>query len=1000
MAMLWAGLHGAWGAPHSYRFEVWNTERGLPQNTVLSIVQSRDGYLWIGTRFGLARFDGVRFTTFNVANTPGMPCENCYAMAEDAEGSLWIGTNEGLMRRKNNQFQLFTTEHNLSHNMVRHVSLGRSGALWAGTLMGFSRYSAGAFTNLIHATGLIHVRTEVIEDRAGCIWYNTQDGLFRMRLAGGKPELIAPGGGDGDRAQFLIEDIHGNVWWGNYRGLFRWNNQGVQRFIPPSQSTLVQCAFLTRSNELFVSVSDRNVLHRFADGRFIPFPGPGGKPIEHVTAGLEDREGNLWIGTRFDGLIEAQHGVASVISKQNGLGNNNVLTVCETRDGSIWTGTSEGTINRIRGSIIESLTISNVPAIDVLSVCEDSSGVLWVGTRKGNPRRSVFRLGPDGPECFNEQLGLESECISAIYRDRSGALWFGTSDGLYCWKDNQGKKITTSDGLSANNVRAVLEDRAGAIWIGTHGGGVNILRNGQLTTLTTKDGLASNRAWSLYEDPEGVMWIGTETGLSRYADGRLFTFKRQHGLFDDLVNCTLEDDLGYFWISCNRGIYRVGREELNAVAAGRAAAARHISYGVSDGMLSSETNGENQPAGWKSRDGLLWFPTIQGLVFIDPRRAQENSVEPTVVIEEVTADDEVMIGNGLAVPRSARSSGDKDFTLGARRGQVLQIQYTANSFVAGERVRFKYRLEGHDRDWRDAGTDRVAYYTNLKPGDYRFQVIAANSHDRWNTNGASFAFSLAPHFSQTAEFWGAVVLAFIGAGVTVHVMRLRFVRRLQRAEQFQAVEMERKRIAKDMHDDLGSRLTHISLLTELATRGGREPDEFRAHLHKIGETTRGVFYSLDEIIWATNPKNDALESLVSFIARYAEDFLRPAGIACRLDFPQSLPALPVSAATRHDLFLAVKEALNNIVKHSGATEVWLQGKWHSSDFELTIRDNGRGLPAENGNGNSHSSDGDGLPNMRQRLRAIGGEISIGPAPAGGTLVCMRIPLGRKHPSNV
>ena len=983
---------------HSYRFEVWNTERGLPQNTVLSIVQSRDGYLWIGTRFGLARFDGVRFTTFNVANTPGMPCENCYTMAEDAEGSLWIGTNEGLMRRKHNQFKLFTTEDRLSHNMVRHISTGPSGALWAGTSMGFSRYLDGRFTNLIHATGPINIRTEVIEDRAGCIWYNTEEGLFRMPLATGMPQLIARGGGDGERAQFLLEDLDGKIWWGNYRGLFGWSSNGVQHFVPPMQSGLVQVAFLTRSNDLFVTASDRNVLHRFVDGKFIPFAGPGGAPLAHVTAGLEDREGNLWIGTRFNGLIAAQHGVASVVSAQNGLGNNNVLTVCEARDGSIWAGTSEGTVNRIRGSIVESQCISNAPPLDILSVCEDSRGVVWLGTRKGNPKRSVFRLGPAGAECFNEQLGIESECISAIYRDRSDGLWFGTSDGLYLLKDDHPKKFTTRDGLSANNVRALLEDRAGALWIGTYGGGVNVMRNGKFTVLTTRDGLASNRAWALYEDADGVVWIGTETGLSRYHEGRFFTFTRRHGLFDDLVNCILEDDLGYFWISCNRGIYRICREELNEVAAGRLSSARHISYGVSDGMLSSETNGENQPAGCKTGDGLLWFPTIQGLVFIDPRRAQENSVEPTVVIEQVTADDEVMLGNGLSIPKSAHAAIRKDFTLGARRGRVMQIQYTANSFVAPEKVRFKYRLEGHDGDWRDAGTDRVAYYTNLKPGQYRFRVIAANSHDHWNTNGAAFAFSLVPHFSQTTDFWVVVALTVFGAGLTVHVMRLRFVRRLQRAEQFQAVEMERKRIAKDMHDDLGSRLTHISLLTELATRGGREPDDFRAHLQKIGETTRGVFYSLDEIIWATNPKNDALESLVSFIVRYAEDFLRPAGIACRLDFPQALPAMPVSAAARHDLFLAVKEALNNIVKHSGATEVWLQGKWLLPDFELTIRDNGRGLQSRPTNG--HPSNGDGLSNMRQRLKANGGEIRIESLPVGGTLVRMSIPLGRRHLSTV
>jgi signal transduction histidine kinase len=430
---------------------------------------------------------------------------------------------------------------------------------------------------------------------------------------------------------------------------------------------------------------------------------------------------------------------------------------------------------------------------------------------------------------------------------------------------------------------------------------------------------------------------------------------------------------------------------LNDVADGRAKTVKHISYGVADGMLSSETNGENQPAGCKTRDGLLWFPTIEGLVSIDPRRAQDNAVPPTVVIEQVTVDKQVMIGNGLMVPTNVVRSDTKDFLLAPRRGRVMQIQYTANSFVAPDKVHFKYKLEGHDPDWRDAGSDRVAYYTNLKPGDYRFRVIAANNHDRWNMEGASFAFSLAPYYTQTKTFWILLTMAAFGVGLALHLKRMQYLRKLKTAEQFQAVEGERKRIAKDMHDDLGSSLTRISLMTELATRNVRGPEDFRAELQKIGEATRGMFYSLDEIIWATNPQNDDLESLVSFIGKYGEEFLRLGDIACRLDLPATLPALPVSATLRHNLLLAVKEALNNIVRHSKASEVWLEAHWASPNLEIIIRDNGRGLPSGNGH---PAAEADGLVNMQHRLQANGGDLTIGTAPGGGTLVRMVVPVGQ------
>ncbi|HTD87057.1 MAG TPA: two-component regulator propeller domain-containing protein, partial [Candidatus Binatia bacterium] len=398
--LIWADIP-CFAAPRTYRFEQWNTERGLPQNTVLSIVQSHDGYLWIGTRFGFTRFDGATFTTFSLANTPDMPCENCYAMAEDNEGSLWIGTNKGLIRRKNNRLNLFTKEHGLTSKSVRRICQGPSGALWIGTGRGLGRFLNGTFTNLIHDVGVITDRAEIFEDRSGCVWFNTQDAIFRWPAHPiGRPEVVVNRENyDNDRVRFFLQDSKDRIWFGNAAGLFCWCSNRLEHFVPDISAelgtrspTLVQVAFETAPNELWVTVSEKNILYRFFDGKFHLFNGPQDKPIEWVTTGLRDREGTIWIGTRFSGLIAVQPVIATALCARDGLGEDNVLSVCDGRDGSLWVGTSGGTVCRVRGEAIESFAIPDAASWDAVSVFEDAAGTVWVGTRKGDPHRSLLRL--------------------------------------------------------------------------------------------------------------------------------------------------------------------------------------------------------------------------------------------------------------------------------------------------------------------------------------------------------------------------------------------------------------------------------------------------------------------------------------------------------------------------------------------------------------------------------------------------------------------------------
>ena len=585
------------------------------------------------------------------------------------------------------------------------------------------------------------------------------------------------------------------------------------------------------------------------------------------------------------------------------------------------------------------------------------------------------------------------------------------------------------------------------MWFGSRNKGLFRWKQESLQQFTIRDGLADDFVIALHEDSDGVLWIATANGLNRFvppgvglgvpaaADGshdtaeaarkpepakagtpsenadRFFTFTTAHGLLDDLINHILEDDDGFLWFSCNRGIFRIARSELNAVADGRKTQVVCAVFGTADGMPSSETNGEHQPAGCKARDGKLWFPTTKGIVVIDPRNVHDNGVVPPVVIEQVKADNVVVFGDEAALG-VRRLDGALDFDgakrgtnpsafenesgvepphsirLGPGRARVLEIRYTANSFVAPEKIRFKFKLEGSDKDWRSAdSSERRATYADLRPGHYTFRVKACNNHGVWNEAGASFAFSLAPKFTQTSWFPLSCAAGLLAVSGTFTGWRLRWQRRTFQAERASAVEQERARIARDLHDDLGTDLTGVALRVDVARRHLHEPEVLDRDLQKIAQRTRELVDQMRELIWAINPQCDTLESFASYLGEFAEGILAASSLRCRLDFPESFPPLPLRAEVRHDLWLVMKEALNNVVKHAAASEVRIHLAVDGHRLTLLVEDNGRGL-----NPAGMSNNGHGVANMRQRVEARGGELMLDGTIGRGTTVTIRLQL--------
>jgi signal transduction histidine kinase len=503
---------------------------------------------------------------------------------------------------------------------------------------------------------------------------------------------------------------------------------------------------------------------------------------------------------------------------------------------------------------------------------------------------------------------------------------------------------------------------------------------------------------SLYEDADNVLWIGTKgSGLLRWREGVVNAFTSAGGLFSDAIYSILEDGHTNLWLNSSRGIFRLEKKQMEAVIRGRRSVVNSISYGKADGVLSSgQYRDVTQPSACKDAQGRLWFRTTQGVAVVNPDEVRVNDRPPPVLIQEILADKASVGASALSLEVA------REIAVKPGHGE-LEIHYAALSFRAPEKNQFRYKLESVDLNWVEAGTRRVAFYNNLHPGRYRFQVTACNNDGVWSETGASITLLLKPHFWQAGWFLSLGILAAVGfvGGTARYVTRRRLERKLALLEQQHAVEKERARIARDMHDELGAKLTRISFQGALARRSGANPPETDQRIAQMSETARELVLSLDQIVWAVDPDNDSLESLANYICRYAGEFFENSPIGCKFSIPRTLPPCHLSTDVRHNVFLAVKEALNNAHKHSGASRVTLTISAGVDKFEITIADDGRGV----GNGEGGETDksrraGRGLVNLRERLASINGKFELKSEPGQGAEVRLIVPLtGESAPAS-
>ncbi|MEJ5237748.1 MAG: two-component regulator propeller domain-containing protein [Limisphaera sp.] len=973
-------------AAPAYFFQVWGTDEGLPQSSVAALAQTREGYLWLGTYAGLVRFDGVRFVVFDAGNTPGLSSSRVTALYEDAEGRLWVGHENGSVSvRESGRFRPVPVPPGWGTGKVLAIVADEQEQIWLVDEEGLLvRVSDGR--RLLPETGGGRGLVSVARGANKEVWIARNGRVSRLWRGEVAPVAFEKEGEPGF-VQGICASRRGGFWVSYSGELARWAGGRWQetRNRAPWYSTGVPVMLELSDGTVAAATTEAGLFLVPPRGQALHFTRTNGLPQDWVRSLCEDHEGNLWAGVGSAGLVAVRPSKVWTPAPPDRWQGRAVLCVMADRRGALWIGTEGAGLYRWHEGRWERFAVeSGLSNLFVWSVAEDASGQMWVGTWGGG----VFVQQADGR--FDPPAGLEvlTPPVLAILPDPDGTVWLGTGEGLIEYRAGQTRRYGRAEGLEAPDVRTLLRTPDGAVWFGMSGGGLGRLHQGQLRQWRRSDGLPSDYVQALWRDEQGALWLGTAgDGLVRFFQEAFAAVGPSQGLPSGVICHIAPDDSGSIWLASYNGLIRVAKAELDRVASGSTEPLRSLVYGRGEGMPTLECSGGLQPAGCRTADGRLWFATQKGLVGVDPHVVKINRQPPPVVIEEVRV-------NGRLTAEPAAGAHAVRIPPGRHR---LEFRYTGLSFTAPEKVRFRFRLAGVDRDWTEAGTERTAVYQYLPPGDYVFHVIACNNDGIWNSTGARVAFVVEPFVWQT--WWFRLGAALAGAGAVAlgvaRIARARLRRKLERLERQQALERERARIAKDMHDELGASLTRITLLSQTARAELHDPQTVAEGLDRIYTTARELTRALDEIVWAVNPQHDTLDSLATYLGRFAQEFLAAARVRCRLDVPVHLPAWPLTAEVRHNLFLAFKEALHNAVKHSGAAEVRIALETEAHGFVLQVEDNGRGfhLPPPGPTGpDSSSPRGNGLHNMRQRLADIGGSCHIESTPGRGTRILFRVPV--------
>jgi signal transduction histidine kinase/ligand-binding sensor domain-containing protein len=972
----------------AWSVRTWQSDDGLPNNYVTGLAQTPDGYLWVATYSRPARFDGIRFEEFGPEHFGGQPNQKIIALLKNKSG-MWMAMDHGPIAFLDSKTaRVFT--NNLPDRVVLSLTDDGDDALWV-TYRGGAVYRMkdGIVKRITSEDGLPEMGyvCSLARDQRGRIWFakDGQVGLFRDGRFTTLFQL--------DRvATRLAASSAGGMWICCGTQVFKYDENTPPKargtFRPQHAESEPTALLEDHQGGLWIGTSDSGLFH---------FDGSGFEKIatshRAISCLAEDDEQNLWVGTDGGGLNRVRLRTVTLETEETGLPFETVQSLCEDRKGTIWATTLNGLVAcRMTNGWNTLSANSNWPGGRATCVAADEKGGVWIGTKD----HVLHYWLNDAYSSWRQTNGLEGHTIHALLRASNGDLWVGEESPDIVQRLRRGEWRTFAMPPGIRIIRAMAADAAGNVWLGSSKGMLVRITGDTVVDETVRTTGVPVSIRSLQATPDGSLWIAyADAGVGWVRDGHFARLGSGQGLSDENISQIAADERGWLWFGGDDGLFRAKQQELLAVATGRQARVRTIRYGPSEGLSSLQANFGDSPGTLLGRDGRLWMPMRTALAVVDTRNVHEDLNPPRVLIRRVAVDDRtiafyggVMPVRGVVDPRNLRIG----LRLPARHHRV-DFEFTSLNFSAPENIQFRYQLEGFDEDWGQ-GTERKVSYSRLPAGDYTFRVKACNSDGIWNDAAAELAFTVTPFAWQTWWFrLGSLVLftaVVFSAARYVSVRRLRL--RMRMMEQQMALDKERARIARDLHDDLGSQLTKIVLLSDLEADSRAaivNPDTNRAQ--QLSATARQLIQSLDETVWAVNPRNDTLSELVAYVGQFAAEFLRHAGIPCRMDLPDAPPQWPVPAEVRHNLLLVEKEALNNIVRHAFATEVRLEFSVGEDSVGMVIEDNGRGFAdAPDGPG------ADGLQNMRRRMQGIGGSFQIESRPGAGTRIVFSCPLPRRE----
>ena len=980
-----------------YKIDTWNDETGLPQNTIRALLQTSDGYLWIGTEEGLTRFDGVRFTTFDEDNTPEITNNYVLSLFEGSEKYLWIGTRDGLLVFKNGTFKRYAEKEGLSYPVVCCISEDSSRNLWFGTDGGgLYLFKDNKFVLFTKKNGLPNnTITDIYYDSTGTLWIGTISGLCYFK--GNKfTNSTQHDGLSNGRVSGICEDSNNRIWIGCKKGLCKWEGGKISIIrtgIDSQKPFKINAIFEDKDKNIWIGTTTRGIF-RYSNGEFSNLSKKNGLSDDTIYSIEEDREGCLWVGTVYGGLNCIKDGKFTTFGQKEGLSDDIVFAVHQDRNGGMWIGTNNG-LNRIKNKQLTHFTTANgLTNNAVNAICEDSNGFLWVGTDDGVNQLKILKSN-----ILKVNEFVRGDTILGMFVDSFGYLWVGTVRGLVKIKDQNVEWFTQNDGLGANVINFILEDKSNYLWISTFRGGLTTYKDGKFTVYSKKNGLVNDSVNCIYQDGEGVRWIGTINGLSRFKKGRFTNYTKKQGLFNNNIYQILEDGEGNFWMSCNKGIFRVKKKALNDYADGKIKRIPSISYGKDDGMRSSECNGGLQYAGCKTTDGKLWFATARGVVIIDPEHIPTNQVPPPVFIKEVLLD-------------GVSTDVNKEIVLtpGIKR---IELHYTALSFLNPKKVTFKYMLEGYEEQWVDARMQRVAYYTNLDPGEYQFKVIACNNDGIWNKKGSSIAVSVIPPFWQTWWFQVLSVLFFLFLIVMVLLWRVKQTKRkIAIRERNRQLVMAQKMellgiLAGGAVHDLKNLLAIIIGYSKILVQQADQKDEKIKPIENIKSTAVTAVQVVKQILAFTRQTND--KTIVANLPDLLEDVLEilkvttPADIKIQWEPPKEEVRFYISPTKFQQAVMNL--CLNAVQAMPGEGELKIRlykEKNRGSRIIFEVSDTGIGIEKENlkkifdplfttrepGKGT-----GLGLFVVKQIVDEYKGKIEVQSKPGDGTTFKISFPSG-------